>query len=141
MSPIAFEVSDCPPAIRRPIWLGGPRFARCCCHSDRIWLCLSGGLQSLCHLVGVCSRLLRCVLVQPEAGYEDCCASPRSPRASIPASVSFSGVSVDRRPSVRRRWRRQEARNRWLCFLSFRSDRARSSLTSRALRMPCPHSG
>jgi hypothetical protein len=28
-----------------------------------------------------------------------------------------------------------------LCFLSFRSDRARSSLTSRALRMPCPHSG
>lgn len=59
MSPIAFGVSDYPPAIRRLFWFGGPRFASLAAAAvgrsdlalplDTVALCL----ESPCHLVGV----------------------------------------------------------------------------------------
>lgn len=135
MSPIAFGVSDYPPAIRRLFWFGGPRFASLAAAAvgrsdlalplDTVALCL----ESPCHLVGVWFSASPMRAGAAGSCQEECCASLRLPRASLLASVSFSGVSIDQPPSVS------------FSGVSPRSDRSRSSLTSRALQMPCPRSG
>ena len=142
MSPIAFGVSDCPPPIRRPIWFGGPGFGRCCCcHSDRIWLCFSGvtvpprwrlvlGFADAC--LCLCSRTLlgRFLCLSSFASRFDTC---------FRFSFLFFSISIDRRLSVRKAG--LAAAGTGGCVYS-RPDRiARSSLTWRALRMPCPRSG
>ena len=143
MSPIAFEVSDCPAAIRCLIWFGGPR--------------LLASLYVAAIPIGFGSAAG--VAVQPRwrlvLGFSDACLCIRKLLRGLLCLSSFAlrfaacfrfffrctdGSATFRPFSGVGGGSRQEP---VVVFTVYsRPDRiARSSLTSRALRMPCPRSG
>uniref|UniRef100_A0A804RM98 Uncharacterized protein n=1 Tax=Zea mays TaxID=4577 RepID=A0A804RM98_MAIZE len=71
--------------------------------------------ESPCHVAGVwfsSSPPMRARAAQPEAARRGLLCLSSSSASRLPPCllpyVSFSGVSIDRRPSVRRRWQRQQ---------------------------------